>query len=175
MSYQPTCTEMFNQVLAIHPIPVGEIDYTVPFNVRQASTSLAGMSLANAAALATLLSAHESFSTVPDYYDVSSSDVFELSETGSLKATSKKEAAGYIYNVSVQMKLLNATAQSDAFLRKLTTVEYDLVIETLDGDWYLVRTPVNGYTCTTEDNQQNERTVSITIDINNVNGIQPIL
>jgi len=161
-------TEQYFDIVAVYPFPFGELNHQVPFNVRKKTTTLFEIGLPS-------LAGRKRFITYTDSEELSDEKDFLIDEKGTVKATPQKTIAGYTYAVNLQFKTMQNAVEQSEYLDDLIITDHDLLLEASDGKFYFVRCPEHAYRFTPEENITDSYTTTLTFDINNINGIQPIV
>lgn len=164
-------TEQNFDIVAVYPFPFGELNHQVPFNVRKKTTTLAEIGLSSLSGLA----ARKRFITYTDSGGQPDGKDFLIEEKGTVKATAKKTISGYTYSVNLQLKSTYHVVEQSEYLFSLIEQEHDLLLEASDGKYYFIRCPEYAYNFLPEENISDSYTTTLTFDINNINGIQPII
>lgn len=170
-----TCSnsvEQYADILCVYPIPFGELNHVVPFNVRKPTTTAAELGIADINAF---LATRARFST--DESPLIADGVINnlIEEKGTLKATPQKTISGHTYAVSMQLKSVGTPPELRAYLFTLMHTEHDFIVECASGELFFIRCPENAYNCTPEENIADMYQTNITFDIKNVSGIQHIV
>lgn len=168
----PNSLEQYADILCVYPIPFGELNHAVPFNVRKPTTTAAELGIAD---INTFLANRFRFST--DESPLITDGVINhlIEEKGTLKATPQKAISGHTYAVSMQLKSVGTPPGLRAYLFTLMYTEHDFIVECASGALLFIRCPENAYNCTPEENIADTHQTNITFDIKNVSGIQPII
>lgn len=165
-----TCKETFSDIVAVYPIEAEEMAYTVPFNVRTRTYTLAQMGVAD---MDTLLAKSDyRYSIGEDYTSDTTIEIEERKST--LKSATKETSAGRVYDVTLTLIINENSTKSANFMDSITNKRHDFVVQIANGELLLIRTGECAYTCKAEENFAESYQQKLTISVQNLNGIQRI-
>lgn len=165
------CTEYRNDIVTVYPIPMGELSHLIPFNVRKPATTVAELGIDN---LSKFLANRKCFSIIGNETLEEAGQLFRIEEKCTLKATPQKSIIGYTYTVNMQLKTEYSTPLLKEYLYSLVPTEHDFIVQTADGNYHFIRCPENAYKCSPEDNISESYQTTITFELKNINGLQPL-
>lgn len=159
------CKETFSDIVAVWPLPVGSVNYAIPFNVRKRIYDLADMGWTDLSILDTLphYSIGESYTGV---------DVVELEEREStLKSTTRATRGGRVHDVVLALIISEKSDKAINLSETLDAARHDFLIQIADGSYLLIRTQENAYKSESSEEYAAEYRLRHTITVENYNGI----
>lgn len=164
------CKETFSDIVAVYPIGADVIGYTVPFNVRMRTYTLAQLGVTG---IDELTAKANGYYSIGEEYAVG--NVVELEEReSSLKSVTKETTAARMYEVTLTLIINENSDKSANLMDRLIAQRHDMVVQLANGEYLLVRTGECAYLCKGEENFAKNYQQKLTISVQNINGIQRI-
>lgn len=164
------CDEIQQDIVRIWPVVYGIISYRLPMTVRR---SVVTVSELGAASVSTLTEGLTYF-CVDGAQELSDVSYYIIEENPSIKAVSQKDIRGHTQKATIQLKVVGRPEGLGSWLSELCENAHDLLLYDAEGTYWLVRSAKSSYVCETEENREDETTVSVKFTIENINGIQRI-
>lgn len=160
------CRESFSDIVAVYPFKAGEINYSIPFNVRKRYYSLTDLGVSE---LADLLKNKIYYSIGESYADQNTIEIEE--RMTSLKSVSKKTINGRMFDVTLTLIIRDKKQVSDFLMDEVDEERHDFICALADGSYVLVRTSDMGYECKTEEEYSDEYELKQIVSMATYNGI----
>lgn len=163
------CIDLIRDISKIFPIRAGELKHLLPFNVRSISVRLSDLGIAS---LSATLEGRVCFCISPSGDDANE---VEMETSPIVKSTTQLSGFGPVEKVSLQIRLPEIRKEQLNLLDNLKMFAHDFLLESVQGDYLFIRGVESTYQCTIEDSITDTRQTTLTIELVNFCGIQPVI
>lgn len=171
------CNETFSDILEVWPFVAGDIKFTTPFQVRKRIVTLSELGIqpdgSGNRKLSSLLSGRDYYSVGEDYGDDHAICLEE--RKAQLKSTSKMSAYGRSHELSLTLVVSDKGDKSVNMMDEIERARHDFILMTSDNQYLLVRSVENLYSVKSEEDFSENYQQKLTINMENINGIQRII
>lgn len=170
------CLEILGEIVAVHPVPLGTLQFDVPFNVVISSLPASGVRLSGAAL--TLAAVRELPGVTLEGYDLySSGHAHVIAEPGiSVKESSKRVAAGTYYTTKVSARSYDDIDEIRGLINDtLAAAAFDVLIVDSSDRVFLLRGVEPATSITMSAALPVTSTSAVEIEVASVNGLQPVI
>lgn len=162
-------SELFSDIVRIYPFKFGEIKYTVPFNVRKETVTVAEL---GATRMSELLEGKLCYSTSIILGENDKLLSIDLDSGAMYEDSTETSVIGISHKVVLDFKVVDPLVRC---IQPLTDLELapaqDFIIMTSDDQYLLIRCPEYAYKCTVKKSLELKQ---VSIEIKNINGVQLI-
>jgi hypothetical protein len=165
------CKEVYDDIVRVWVIPLSEINFAVPFNVRAHEISLADLGQSD---YATWLKDVREFAVSTSLYGEDAA-MLDDNRKSTVKSTTKRTVGGRYYEVVLTLIINDNSEDCTSLVRELENGVYCFVIQTASDDMLFVRSEEIGYGCVSEEEHSEDYELKATITTPTYNGIQRII
>ena len=165
-----TCNEQFGEfILRIYPIASGQLTFSLPETVKKDIIQPSDIGMSDTATLQAWLATKKRFTELEE------NNAIELSQPATITTKSDIDISGYesIHSIELKTRFYGETERS--IIQQLEQNNNDFIIESEDGNYYLLRYFSPGQITTKSIIQDDSNHgVMITITNRNITGLQTI-
>lgn len=161
------CKESYFDIVRVWALPLSEVTFSVPFNVRMHELTLADVGQTD---IATWLKDIPQLAVSTSLYGEDAIPLDERKTT--LKSTTKNGVGGRYYEVVLTLIINDNSVDSAKIVHDLEVQPYCFVVQTATDDILFVRSEEIGYSCIVEEDVNEDYSLKATITMATYNGIQ---
>lgn len=158
--------ELYLDIIQIYPFVSGELKHTIPFNVRKETVSVSELGVVD---IATLLKGRTLFSAFDVYDDAGELLSCEIDSGVTVESVSDRTVSGISFKTTIVFNVPDGIIRSKSYTDKLQESTHEFILVSSEEEYMLLRCTDFAYKCTEKSTTESKQ---VTIEINNVNGIQ---
>lgn len=161
-----SCNETFSDIVAVWPFAVGEIPYSIPFNVRRRFYGAQELGISD---ISDFCKGRFHYSIGEDY---ANDQTVELKEQKTvLKSVSDDKTPGRSFDVNLTLIINDNNDLSAKMMDEMVSSPHDFILLLADGTYLLIRTLEYGYSCRSEETFSEDYEQKLTVSLKTYNGI----
>ncbi len=159
-------SELYMDIVQVYPFVSGELKHTIPFNVRKDIVSVSELGVSN---LDALLKGRKLFSVYGVYDDAGGLLSCEIDSGATVESVSERTVSGISYKTTLVFNIPDGIINSKSYTDKLQVSTCEFILVSSEEEYMFLRCTDFAYKCMEKSTSESKQ---VTIEINNVNGIQ---